>query len=309
MPKEPYSEYEFHLLSDLLRTLLASLYSESKEQRFRSTDSGQLIREFLQESQNQYPRVVWFISSEERERFELWMKDQVGQRDLSNFLEGAEHSLLTPLAIIGSSLYLIRRSKQLDPAKLEKHLEKMEREYEGLRKIVEMLLKLSRLERELGMVTDWIRLDELLRQCVLEVEASALKKAVQVRLVSGTDLKVHCDIEYLKVAVCEVMRNTIHRTRDNGKIWILSSEKHETVHISVQYTGRSLSVEDVELIPGRLFGEQPDEVGESEIIRLGLQYALHIIAGHGGSIRAGENSDHRGEFRIELPSNHWAKTS
>lgn len=218
----------------------------------------------------------------------------------SRFVAHASHELRTPLTNAKTRLYLMRKQ----PERSEAHLEVLEKVIDRMRRLVESLLDLSRLERgSAEMRYQEIDLAQLLREVSVVQLAEADHKRLKMHLeVPNHPLIASVDKEQLTQVVINLITNAINYTAA-GEITVrlfsqaCGFEDRPCAVIEVTDTGIGIAQEDLMNIFQPFYRVTSDVQGTG----LGLSIAKEIISRHGGEISVRSKPGQGSTFTVTLP--------
>jgi PAS domain S-box-containing protein len=235
----------------------------------------------------------------EQQALELAMeKERV--RLLREFISDASHDLKTPLATMQTSLYLLRR----DPSDLkERHLVRLEGQVLHLRKLVEDLLTMSRLD-DADYEFELAVLD--LNTVLVEVAAEHALEAVQRKLVvdvtaSASIPAVLVDRIEIKRAVANLLENALRYTPAGGTIALRSYQQGYHVVVDVADTGIGIDPADLPHVFERFYRADKARALDKGGTGLGLAIAKKIVEAHRGQIEVQSTLSEGTTFRFRLP--------
>jgi signal transduction histidine kinase len=228
----------------------------------------------------------------ERVRNLLELKQQL-LRDVS-------HELRSPLARLQLALSLARRQ---DGTGVERHLARIECEADRLEELIARTLKLARLERPMqGVDSAPLDVSQLLSQIADDVGIEADAHGCKVVLACEGELMVNGDLELLRSAMENVIRNAVRYAPSGSSVEIEARRGHEDISVIVRDRGPGVPAKDLELIfePFYRVDAARDRAAGGD--GLGLAIAARAVAIHGGTITA-RNRDAGGlEVELLLPA-------
>jgi PAS domain S-box-containing protein len=207
-------------------------------------------------------------------------KEKVLQAQRSRFVAHASHELRTPITNLKTRLYLLRRR----PDDLEYHLSILDEVTDRMKKLVEDLLDISRLERGIiPLKRERLLVQPLLERIVQVQQPEAERKEQRLMLQApSTPLYVSGDAERLTQVITNLLTNAINYTPANGSICVRveTDTPGRTVLIQVQDTGIGINHDNLPHIFQPFFRV----VSEVEGTGLGLSIAKEIVELHDGTI-------------------------
>jgi two-component system sensor histidine kinase CpxA len=196
------------------------------------------------------------------------------------------HELRSPLARLQIALGLAR---QRGGGAIDAELDRIERECEALNELIAQLLSLSRLESD-GRTGDFIPVDlqEIVEGVVADARYEALERGREVRLSHADQVSVSGNVDLLRSAVENVVRNAVRHTPERTTVEVAVARSGSAGEVSVSVRDYGPGVPDAML--GRLFEpfvrvEPARERGRGGF-GLGLSIARRAVVVHGGRISA-----------------------
>jgi signal transduction histidine kinase len=221
---------------------------------------------------------------------------------LNRFLMDASHDLLTPLTIMGTSLYLLKKS--LDSDKLLRHTVKLEEQIARIQELFDSMFALSRLE----MAPSEFRLQPcdpnlILQDIATTHQPQATAKQQQLTLKLEPDLpRIKVDSGQLKRALEEIISNALHYTPASGMITLSTHAWDHEVVMRVQDTGISIPADQLGSIFEPFYRVDKSRQISSGGAGLGLTIADRIVKAHGGRIEVESTPDLGSTFSVILPA-------
>lgn len=207
---------------------------------------------------------------------------------------GIAHELRNPLNVLQTSLYLLKNSAQLDDAKRESHMDRMQRQISLANRTISALSEFTRLgppAKKTFVIASW--LEETLRDNFPERSGE-----IQVKI-EPRDLKVSADATQLGIAVRNLLANAIEAMGNKGSVRIevgVLPKPEEGVFIDVIDQGPGIP----EAIQARLL--EPLFTTKTRGLGLGLALVRSILERHGGSVQIKSSSSEGSVFRLKLTS-------
>jgi signal transduction histidine kinase len=212
------------------------------------------------------------------------------------------HELRTPLnAILGWSSML--RRGDVEPEKVSKALEVIDRNAHSQLRIVEDLLDISRvITGKLEIERAPVSLDTVVRRAIDVVQLAADARQIQIR--HANDAPHDCvrgDAQRLQQVVWNLLSNSIKFTPPGGLISTRIRLVNENVVLTVSDTGEGIDPAFVPYAFDIFRQAQPSSRG-SVGLGLGLSLVKQIVVLHGGTVRI-ENvgRSHGTSVEIALP--------
>lgn len=222
------------------------------------------------------------------------------------FISNVSHELRTPLTNIKLHLSLLEKR---GPEVMPRYLPTLQRETERLRKLIEDLLDLSRLQTETGpLQRDLYPLDELLAEVLAVHSARAEAKNLSLKHVPNlAGVRVPVERAQMVQVFTNLIGNAVAYTPPGGHA-VVSSEIANignvagvTIHFSND--GPPIPPEDFPHLFQRFYrGRTAQDSGEPGT-GLGLAICREIVERHGGQIDVTSESGLGTRFSIWLPLN------
>lgn len=225
-------------------------------------------------------------------------REKALQLQQSNLIAYASHELRTPITNLKTRLYLLRRRPEL----LNEHIEVLEEVAERMRRLVEDLLDLTRMERGVSVlqrrVTDVVALVQgIYRLQLPEADRQSLHLGVSL---PGAPVYANIDPERITQVITNLIANAINYTPSGGtvRLSVVTSPDRNHVLVRVMDSGIGISAEDLPFI----FQPFYRVVSNVEGAGLGLSIAREIIELHGGEIEVKSQIRRGSTFSVHLPA-------
>jgi two-component system phosphate regulon sensor histidine kinase PhoR len=231
----------------------------------------------------------------------------------ADFIANASHELRTPLASLTGFIETLRGHARDDESAREQFLEIMHVEAQRMRRLIDDLLSLTRIElNEHVPPSEDIQLADIVRDAVATL--APIAKAEQVSLVTEipSDLPPVCgDRDDLVQVFQNLIHNGIKYGRPGGHVWITLSAPADAsaygrggramVSAVIRDDGEGIPREAIPRLTERFYRVDIKRSRERGGTGLGLAIVKHIVNRHQGRLliesRAGEGSS----FTVLLP--------
>lgn len=154
------------------------------------------------------------------------------------------HDLRSPIASLGSSLFLFRHDLLTD---LERNnlIDKLDHSYQNTSYLLDNLLNWTRMQMQgLKMTPTYINLTDLVVENFNLLKPQAESKNISLHCVIPSDLQVFADAEMLKTIVRNLIHNAIKYTPPQGEIHVTSFPMKDYVIVAIRDSGRGMTNED-----------------------------------------------------------------
>lgn len=235
----------------------------------------------------------------ETARFEHALENE-HMRLLADFIQRTSHDLRTPLTIIATNAYLLRRITEMEAR--ERKIQSIEDQVARLTALINELFEMSQLDRVKRLDRRRLDVNALIRGLAERLETRLNAKALQLILKLQAPLPtIEADEGQLGRALYNLLENAILFTPDGGEITVETTYTSQQVLISVRDTGIGISEEDLPRIFERFF--KADRARQTGVggVGLGLPIAQKILERHGGGIVAESMLGKGTVFRVTLP--------
>ncbi len=221
-------------------------------------------------------------------------------RLLANFIRDASHDFRTPLSTINTSLYLLSRST--DAEKQRHHVDVIQQQTAHLGKLLEGMLKMTRLDSEHLFRYSAVDVNALLATIHYRDSAAAARKSLDFRLaLDERRFVVKADMSELERALTELIKNAIHYTPEGKTIRLSTTVDGDEGVVTVEDTGIGIDPEDQARVFERFYRADKARSTDTGGVGLGLSIAQKIIEAHGGRITLESVPGDGSVFRVYLP--------
>lgn len=218
-----------------------------------------------------------------------------------DFIANASHELRTPLTVINGFLEIAASGFDLDAATRDAHIKLMSEQGERMRRLVEDMLTLSRLEStEFQVRREAIDMQLMLHH--LETEAQALSGGRhQIEVVcEGPDLEGSSD--EIRSAMSNLVSNAIRYTPGGGQIKISWIETELGPCFSVQDNGIGIATEHISRLTERFYRVDKSRSRETHGTGLGLAIVKHVLLRHQAQLVISSQSQRGSKFSVLFPA-------
>ena len=237
-----------------------------------------------------------------------WMARQVqatlqSQQDL---VANISHELKTPLTSIQGYSQALLDGTASDAAAQERAAVIIHEEAGRMRRLVDELLDLARLESgQVQLARESVDVADLVRDCAVRFSAVAEKAGSALEIDVPSTLPVVGDGERLSQVLGNLVDNALKYSRDatgGGRVLLSGESREEWVLCSVTDNGPGIPAEELARIFERFYQVEKSRVRRGGGAGLGLAIAHEIVEGHGGRILAESVEGLGTRFTMELPA-------
>ena len=209
------------------------------------------------------------------------------------------HELRTPLMAIQSTVEAIVDGV-FEPD--EERLGTVNAEVQRLSRLVDALLKLSRLEsRSTPMREEVVNVGELIRSLMLSHEAFVADSDLELHYEAEDDVMVYGDCDMIRQATANLISNAVRYTPAGGRIDVKVSKGDIMASIAVKDTGIGLSPEECKMVFSRFWRAEQSRERESGGLGVGLAVVKEIVDRHGGWVKVEGKKGEGACFTILIP--------
>ncbi|WP_080800420.1 sensor histidine kinase [Arabiibacter massiliensis] len=212
------------------------------------------------------------------------------------------HELRTPLMAIQSTVEaMVDGVFEADP----EHLETVNSEVQRLSRLVDSLLKLSRLEnRSTPMKTEVVDVGKLIAGIIATHEAFVADSGLTLEYQMEPGVRVVGDADMIRQATANLISNAVRYTPEGGHITVRVKRGDIMASIAVQDTGIGLSPEEAKMVFSRFWRADAGRTRESGGLGVGLAVVKEIVERHNGWVQVEGRKGAGACFTIHIPLYH-----
>ena len=222
--------------------------------------------------------------------------------DQKKFIANVSHDFRSPLTSMKGYLEAMADGT-IPPEQHEKYIGIVKNETERLTKLTNNLLTLNNLNIA-GMNLDIVDFDinSTIRNTAATFEGTCKKKHISFNLVlNGETLFVSADKGKIEQVLYNLIDNAIKFSKPDSSIRIETSEKNETIFVSVKDSGIGIPKDNLKLIFDRFYKTDLSRGKDKKGTGLGLSIVKEIINAHHENINVISTVDVGTEFIFTLP--------
>ena len=240
------------------------------------------------------------------------------ERMRSEFVSNVSHELRTPLTSLIGYIETLESAGFGDAVQAQEFLGICHRQAENLSRIVEDLLRLSRLENPQSEIADaQVSLNEVVRSAVEQCDSLAAKRGISLLYeIPDGEARITGDRGLLVQALGNLIENGIHYNRENGSVTVtLSPAKKSNGNghadstdddfewqIAVSDTGIGIPADALQRVFERFYRLDKARSRSQGGTGLGLAIVKHIALAHGASVHVESEVGKGTTFFIRLKS-------
>lgn len=210
------------------------------------------------------------------------------------------HELRTPLMAIQATVEaMIDGVYETD----SEHLAMVDSEVRRLSRLVDALLKLTRLERRSQPMNEEINdVGKIVEEVVASHEVLIQDSGLKIQAHIKGDVKALCDRDMIKQAVANLISNAVRYTPEGGRIDVMVREEDGWAMIDVSDTGIGLTPEEEKMVFSRFWRADSDRGRKSGGLGIGLSVVKEIVSQHKGQIKVKGEKGVGSTFTIMIPA-------
>lgn len=236
---------------------------------------------------------------------EMAQKVQTGQQAQRDFVANVSHELKTPLTSIQGFAQAILDGAADSPDALCRSAAIIYDEAERMRRLVEGLLDLARLDAgQSALLRGPVELTPLVRSVAEKFSPRAAEKNIALRQDIPPLPPIVGDADRLAQVFTNLLDNALKHTPAGGTVTVAAGPAPAAgaVEISVTDTGPGIPAEDLSRIFERFYQVDKSRRAAGRGVGLGLAITREIVAAHGGQIRAESVTGLGTKFIVRLPA-------
>jgi two-component system, OmpR family, phosphate regulon sensor histidine kinase PhoR len=222
-----------------------------------------------------------------------------------DFIANVSHELRTPLAAVSGFIDTLRGHAKDDAAAREQFLDIMMVEAARMRRLIDDLLSLTRIEMNEHVPPEGrIQLDNVVREVAAALMPLARADNIAIEIAGSPDQSppVLGDRDELVQLFQNLIHNAIKYSRDNGHVWISSGQTADgQVFVTVRDDGEGIPPSAVPRLTERFYRVDIKRSREKGGTGLGLAIVKHIVNRHGGRLQIESRLGEGSSFTVLMP--------
>ena len=225
-------------------------------------------------------------------------------RSQRRFLSDASHELRTPLQVARGQLELLEQD--LRGAEGRRSLALAEEELERMRRIVDDLLLLARLDEGMPLSREPVEVELVIREALLRGMLLAQREN-EVDVEEG--LYALADPDRLLQVLTNLVTNAVRHAGEDATISISARRRGDRVEVRVSDTGPGIPPEELPHVFERLYRGGRARTGSPGGAGLGLAIAASLTRAMGGEIGVDSVAGAGATFTVALPATEDAEVT
>ncbi|MDA8441810.1 MAG: ATP-binding protein [Peptococcaceae bacterium] len=226
--------------------------------------------------------------------------EKEAKEQMRRFVADASHELRTPLTSIHGFLEVLFRGAMYQPEMLQKSLKSMYAESERMKKLVQDLLLLAKLDRSPNIQLSEGRLDDLVTEMEQQLRMLAGSRIITFSL--AAPVTCFFDADKMKQVVLNLFNNAVqHTDPTRGSIELTLLTAKDGVTLTVKDNGSGIPAEHLPYLFERFYRIDSSRTRKYGGAGLGLAITKSIVELHGGAISAESSAGEGSSFYVFLP--------
>ena len=221
-----------------------------------------------------------------------------------DFINNMTHEFKTPIATIAVSAEVLKNPEILkQPERLLNYTTIIENENNRLKKHVERVLQMARLDKEdIDLKKESINLHEVIQEVVagMRVTLNERRGIVELHLEASRPM-IKADRHHLTNVIYNLLDNAIKYCTDNPLIVIRTKQAGKGITLEMQDNGIGVNEEHQKRIFQKFFRVPTGNVHDVKGFGLGLNYVKQIVEAHHGKITVESVVGSGCTFRVFIP--------
>ncbi|MCA0456983.1 MAG: PAS domain S-box protein [Chloroflexi bacterium] len=221
---------------------------------------------------------------------------------LQRFLTDMSHDFRTPLSIINSSVYFLRR-ENISRDLFSEKINNIEVQSDRMLKLLDDLLEMGQLDQK-GVTYNFTpeNANDIIQKIAEGFQSLATLKHQTLTFKPATGLpKTNIDVVKISRAIINLVQNAINYTPQGGSIQLSTGFSRDYIEVIVSDTGLGISANDLPHIFERFYRADAARSIATGGSGLGLPITKQIVHGHEGTISVHSELDKGTSFTIQLP--------
>ncbi len=212
------------------------------------------------------------------------------------FIANVSHELLTPISLLKNRFENLLQRQDLDDGVADKVVASL-KTLDMLRKIINNLLLISRIENNQYSETEFVGLQQLISEVGLEIEDRILEKSLTFEIRLSEEFTFEGNKTLLYILFYNIISNAVKYNSEGGLVCISDRRESGVYKIIISDSGKGMSEHEVAAVFDRFsrFDKQQDGQG------LGLAIADRIARFHHISISVNSKLGEGSNFILQFP--------
>jgi two-component system, OmpR family, sensor kinase len=229
-----------------------------------------------------------------------FQSEREAKEQMQRFIADASHELRTPLTSIHGFLEVLLRGAANNPDQLYPALQSMLKESQRIKKLVEDLLLLTKLDQSEELQLQQLNLNKVLEEMQPHFEMLAGHR--ELRFMMKEQITVEADRDKLKQVLLNLFYNAVqHTNSEQGVIEMQLKTNQAAAEIRVLDNGSGIPAAHVAHIFERFYRSDSSRTRQQGGAGLGLSISHAIVKAHQGTIEVASEEGKGTIFTVLLP--------
>ena len=222
----------------------------------------------------------------------------------ADFIANASHELRTPLAAVSGFIETLRGHAREDEAARDQFLEIMGTEAARMRRLIDDLLSLSRIEMNEHVRPEGrVGIESVVRQAAAALKPLAAQDGITVTVKAEPEVpQVIGDHDELVQLFQNLVHNAIKYGREKGQVEIAIGSGDGQVFAAIRDDGEGIAAGAIPRLTERFYRVDVKRSREKGGTGLGLAIVKHIISRHLGRLAIESRQGEGSTFTVYLPA-------
>jgi len=219
-----------------------------------------------------------------------------------DFVANVSHELRTPITVIVGFLEAFEDMPEPNPAQFRKHIPLMREQSERIRRLVDDLLALARLESEPETKDETVDMVALAQRLASEAETMSQGKH-RIELAIANQTRLIGNGQELYSALANLVSNAVRYTPAGGQIkisWGVSGIGEQT--FAVQDSGEGIEAQHIPRLTERFYRVDQGRSRSTGGTGLGLAIVKHVLQRHQAKLRIASTVGKGSTFSAVFPT-------
>ena len=222
------------------------------------------------------------------------------QRD---FVSTVSHEFRTPLTTLCQLSELLKRNRVASAEDQQRYFELLHAESNRLRRLVEGLLNLGRIEAgKLQYRFEPVDAAEFVRRSASEFVQAQQPRSHDFQVQAEGPSMVRADRETLQCALWNLFENAVKYSPEADTVWVSVSKNNKRVEVAIRDLGVGIPGSERQHIFDRFVRGSVARARNIGGTGIGLAMAREIVRSHGGDISVESHDGEGSTFRVVLPA-------
>jgi two-component system phosphate regulon sensor histidine kinase PhoR len=230
-------------------------------------------------------------------------REQQTERMRADFVAHASHELRTPLASLLGFIETLQGAAKKDEASREKFLQLMQNQAERMKRLIDDLLSLSRIEMNAHQrPSDKVDLAQVTRHVADTLSGLAKDAGVEVAIEIDGPLNVRGDWDELVQVVQNLIENALKYAASGKRVEITGSRDGADIELSIRDFGPGIDEEHIPRLTERFYRINAQESRQRGGTGLGLAIVKHILNRHQARLKISSQRGQGSTFTVRIPA-------